>query len=260
LGIYLKLKFLGGLLHITGDKIAPSKVGVAITDICTGLYGSGAILAALLHRYKTGQGQKIDVDLFSTQISCLINVGVNYLNSKIEAERWGTEHVSIVPYAAFETKNGFFTIGAASNEQFAELCRLMDIKNLLSDEKFSSNAGRVKNRDELTIILNNLFKQHSNDFWSEKFTNASFPYGPVNNMEGVFSDEHVKEIGIVKKLQHKDAGDVFVVGPPVVFSESENKVFSAPPTLGEHTDDILKSMLNYDDDKISDLRSQKIIQ
>jgi succinate--hydroxymethylglutarate CoA-transferase len=136
----------------------------------------------------------------------------------------------------------------------------MDIKNLLSDEKFSSNAGRVKNRVELTIILKNLFKQHSNDFWSEKFTNASFPYGPVNNMEGVFSDEHVKEIGIVKKLQHKDAGDVFVVGPPVVFSESENKVFSAPPTLGEHTDDILKSMLNYDDDKISDLRSQKIIQ
>lgn len=254
------ISLLGGLLHVTGDKKSPSKVGIAITDICTGLYGSGAILAALLHRYKTGRGQKIDVDLFSTQISCLINVGVNYLNSKIEAERWGTEHVSIVPYAAFETKNGFFTIGAASDEQFAELCRLMGIEKLLSDDKFSSNADRVKNRDELSKILTALFKKETNDFWSKLFKSASFPYGPVNNMEGVFNDEHVKAIGLVKKLQHKEAGEVLVVGPPVVFSESENKVFSAPPTLGQHTEEILKNILNYDDDKISDLRSQKIIQ
>lgn len=187
-------------------------------------------------------------------------MGVNYLNSKIEAERWGTEHVSIVPYAAFETKNGFFTIGAASDEQFTELCSLMNIKYLLLDLRFSTNADRVKNRKLLTEILNSLFKEHTNDFWSACFKNATFPYGPVNDMEGVFNDEHVKAIGIVKKLKHKEADEVFVVGPPVVYSDSDNRVFSAPPVLGEHTDEVLKSVLNYSDDKISDLRSQGIIQ
>lgn len=106
---------VGGLLHITGEKSTPSKVGVAMTDIATGLYAHGAILAALLHREKTGQGQKIDVDLLSTQVACLINVGVNYLNANEEASRWGTEHVSIVPYATFKTRDGFFTIGAGSD-------------------------------------------------------------------------------------------------------------------------------------------------
>ena len=251
---------MGGLLHITGEKSAPSKVGVAMTDIATGLYSHGAILAALYHREKTGQGQKIEVDLLSTQVACLINVGVNYLNAHEEASRWGTEHVSIVPYAAFKTKNGFFTIGAGSDSQFKELCETLKVPELATDPKFVSNQQRVKHRDELKTILTKIFEAHTNEHWKKVFEHAGFPFGPVNNMQEVFNDPHVKEIGIVKTLPHSVAGDVKVVGPPVVYSDSANTARSAPPTLGQHTDEVLKIVLKYDEQKIRDLRSKKIVQ
>lgn len=251
---------VGGLLHITGEKSTPSKVGVAMTDIATGLYAHGAILAALLHREKTGQGQKIDVDLLSTQVACLINVGVNYLNANEEASRWGTEHVSIVPYAAFKTKDGFFTIGAGSDGQFKDLCEILNVPELAVDPKYVSNKQRVKFRDELNDVLSKIFEKETNDYWKNAFDKAPFPFGPVNSMQQVFDDPHVKEIEIVKTLNHPIAGDVKVVGSPVVYSEASNTARTAPPTLGQHTDEVLKSILGYDEEKIFKLRSQKIIQ
>ncbi|CRK93979.1 CLUMA_CG007505, isoform A [Clunio marinus] len=232
---------MGGLLHITGEKKAPSKVGVAMTDIATGLYAHGAILAALLQRQKSGQGQKIDVDLLSTQISCLINVGVNYLNANEEASRWGTEHVSIVPYAAFKTKDGFFTIGAGSDDQFKELCRILDVSKLSENPKFVNNQQRVKHREELKTILSEIFERETNEYWNSKFEKVAFPYGPINNMQQVFNDRHVKEIGLVKTLKHSIAGDVKVVGSPVVYSDISTEPRSAPPSLGQHTDEVLKN-------------------
>lgn len=251
---------MGGLLHITGEDSAPSKVGVAMTDIATGLYSHGAILAALLHRERTGQGQKIDVDLFSTQIACLINVAANYLNANEEASRWGTEHVSIVPYAAYKTKDGFFTIGAGSDKQFEELCGILNFPELKDDPKFKNNQQRVKFRNELKEILTGIFVKETNEHWNSVFMSAKFPFGPVNNMQQVFSDPHVKEIGLVKTLKHSIAGDVKVVGSPVVYSEALNTARTAPPTLGEHTDDILRNVLGYDEKKIDELRSKNIIQ
>ncbi|KAL7033779.1 hypothetical protein ACKWTF_007719 [Chironomus riparius] len=251
---------MGGLINITGDQNSPSKVGVAITDICTGLYAHGAILAALYHRNNTGSGQKIEVDLFSTQIACLINIASNYLNASIEGTRYGTEHASIVPYASFKTKDGFFTIGTGSDSQFTELCGCLHVEHLAKDEKFVSNSDRVKNRNELSKILKDIFIKEANDHWSKTFKNASFPFGPVNNMKSVFDDDHTKQIDIVKTLQHKEAGDVRVVGPNVVYSNSRNEAYLAPPVLGQHTFEILKNVLNYDDDKIKTLQSKKIIQ
>lgn len=251
---------MGGLLHITGEKSTPSKVGVAMTDIATGLYAHGAILAALLHRERTGHGQKIDVDLLSTQVACLINVGVNYLNANEEALRWGTEHVSIVPYAAFKTKDGFFTIGAGSDSQFKELCGILNVPELAEDPKFVSNQQRVKFRDELKQILTQIFEKKTNEFWKKAFVKAGFPFGPVNNMQQVFDDPHLKEIGIVKTLKHSVAGDVKVVGSPVVYSESANTARSAPPSLGQHTVEVLSEVLGYDDQKIRNLKAKKIVQ
>lgn len=247
-------------MHITGQEDKPAKVGIAMTDIATGLYAHGAILSALLQRTKTGLGQKIDVDLFSTQISCLINIGANYLNANIDAQRMGTEHISIVPYAAFKTKDGFYTIGAGSNDQFEQLCNFMNLKNLVDDLRFANNSDRVKNRKALSDILNEIFEKHDNDYWSKTFKESSFPHGPVNNMKNLFNDEHVKDIEIVKKLHGKDANEVFVVGPPVQYSNSLNLAHSAPPTLGQHTNEILKSFLNYSDDEIENLKRLKIIQ
>lgn len=251
---------IGGLLHITGEKTAPSKVGVAMTDIATGLYAHGAILAALIHRAKTGRGQRIEVDLLSTQVACLINVGVNYLNANEEAQRWGTEHVSIVPYAAFETKDGFFTIGAGSDGQFSELCGVLGMPELADDQRFVSNKKRVENRDELKAILDAIFKDKSNSEWSEVFKSANFPFGPVNSIQQVFDDPHIRDIELVKQLDHPHAGSVKVVGPPVSFSDSLNTARTAPPILGQHTDEVMRDVLNYDNDKIAELRQKKIIQ
>lgn len=247
-------------MHITGEKNFPSKVGVAITDICTGLFAHGAILTALIHRFKFGVGQKIEVDLFSTQIACLINAATSYLNASIEGERYGTEHSSIVPYATFKTKDGFFTIGTGSDEHFFELCKYLNIMYVHDNSKFSTNAQRVKNREELSEILKNIFITESNEFWSEKFIGATFPYGPVNSLKMVFDDNHVKNIKIVKNLSHMQAGIIRVVGPNVVYSDLKNEAYLAPPVLGQHTTEILKDVLNYKDDKINELRKHNIIQ
>lgn len=252
---------MGGLLHITGERQGPpSKVGVAVTDVATGLYAHGAILAALLQRQRSGRGQKIDVNLFSTQVSMLINVAANYLNAGLEAQRWGTAHSSIVPYQSFKTQDGYLTLGTGSDKQFQELCQLLKIEHLAEDPKYKTNKDRVKNRQELVDLLTDIFSQKSSKQWMKLFATASFPVGPVNSIREVFEDEHIKAIGLVKSLPHSADGEVKVVGPPVVFSESKNDARSAPPVLGQHTDEVLRKVLGYTDDHIMQLRNKKIIE
>lgn len=251
---------IGGLLHITGSEDGPpAKVGVAVTDLATGLYAHGAILAALLQRSKTGRGQKIDVDLLSTQIASLINVGCNYLNSKKEGKRWGTAHESIVPYEAFKTKNGYLTVGTGSDAQFQSLCSHLNIPDIPKDPRFVNNEQRVKHRDELIEILSNIFETETSAHWMDLFENAPFPAGPINKLSEVFDDPHVKHIELVKTLEHS-TGDIKVVGPPVRYSEAANTARSAPPLLGQHTDEVLRDLLNYDDNRIEELRDKKVIQ
>ncbi|XP_049871465.1 succinate--hydroxymethylglutarate CoA-transferase [Pectinophora gossypiella] len=252
---------MGGLINVTGEKNGnPVKVGVAITDVTTGIHAFGAIMAALYHRQKTGKGQKIDCDLLSTQISSMINVATIYLNCGIEGKRWGTQHANLVPYQAFKTKDGQMVIGAGSNAQFADLCRLINKEELLNDERFTDNSTRVVNRDALIEILSEVIETKTKKEWAEVFKNASFPNGPVNTMKDVFEDEHVKAIGLVKELPHPMAGSVKVVGPPTVYSEGGNYARSAPPTLGQHTKDVLSNFLGYSDRKIEELFQNKVVQ
>lgn len=252
---------MGGLLHITGSENgAPSKVGVAVTDLATGLYAHGAIMAALLQRYKTGKGQKVEVNLLSTQIASLINVASNYLNAGKEAKRWGTAHESIVPYEAFKTQNGYITIGAGSDSQFVALCDYLKIPQVAKDPKFINNEQRVKNRTELIVLLSEILAKETSQYWMNLFSDAPFPIGPINKISEVFDDPHVRYIELVKTLKHPVGGDVKVVGPPVVFSDSLNTARTAPPTLGQHTDEVLTQILNYDENKIQSLKNDKIIQ
>lgn len=177
---------VGGLLHITGPKDGPPcKVGVAMTDLATGLYAHGAIMAALLQKSKTNKGQWIQCDLLSTQIACLINIASNYLNGGKEATKWGSEHESIVPYEAFPTKDGYMTIGAGSDSHFLELLKMLDLAELAGDERFKNNTARVKNRIELLQILRDKFKEKTNQEWSVIFEGALFPYGAVNTIKEV---------------------------------------------------------------------------
>uniref|UniRef100_L7MB46 Putative l-carnitine dehydratase/alpha-methylacyl-coa racemase n=1 Tax=Rhipicephalus pulchellus TaxID=72859 RepID=L7MB46_RHIPC len=247
---------MGGLLHITGPRGGePCKVGVAITDLATGLYAHGAVMAALLQRNRTGKGQWINCNLFSTQVSVLANIASNYLNANLEASRHGTSHESIVPYAAFETLDGYITVGAASEGQFKVFCTVLDVNELLSDPRFKDNPSRVQNRDVLVEILNKRFKLKTTKEWLQLFEGSGIPYGPINTIRQVFEDPQGKEM--VVKVPHKTAGTVSVVGPAVEFSDGVNKVRSAPPLLGEHTDEVLSEYLTADE--IGRLRAKKII-
>ncbi|XP_044268689.1 succinate--hydroxymethylglutarate CoA-transferase [Tribolium madens] len=252
---------MGGFLHITGPQGGePCKAGVAMTDLSTGLYAHGAIMAGLFQRTKTGKGQKIDCNLLSTQIASLINIGSNYLNTGKEASRWGTAHESIVPYEAFPTKDGYYTIGTGSDLQFQDLCGKLKRPDLAENEKFKTNQLRVKHRIELINTLRSIIVTKTKKEWSEIFEGGSFPSGPVNSLKETFDDPHVKEIGLVQNLEHPVAGTVRVVGPPVKYSDGGNSVRSPPPTLGQHTKDVLETILKYSTKQINDLKKENIIQ
>ncbi|XP_014360902.2 succinate--hydroxymethylglutarate CoA-transferase [Papilio machaon] len=252
---------MGGLLHTTGEQNGNTvKPGVAITDITTGLHAFGAIMTALYYRKNTGKGQKIDCNLLSTQISSMINVANIYLNCGIEPKRWGTAHANIVPYQAFKTKDGEIVIGTGSNAQFADLCKLINKDDLINDERFIDNSMRVQNREELIKIISDVIVTKTKKEWAVIFKNASFPNGPVNTMKDVFEDEHVKAIELVKDLPHPDAGSVKVVGPPTVYSVGGNCARTAPPTLGQHTRDVLANFLGYHEAKINALFEGKVIR
>lgn len=224
---------IGGLINITGPQDGePCKVGVAMTDIATGLYAHGAILAALLERTKTKLGQRIDCNLLNTQLACLINIGSNYLNANMEATRWGTAHESIVPYEAFKTADGYITIGAGSDSQFASLCKKIKLDHLIKDERFITNKLRVQNRKILLKLLKPVFIKEDTSTFLKLFEGATFPYGPINKMSEVFEDRHIKDINLVKPINIQ-GGTLNLVGPPVEFSQLKNSIRSPPPKLAD---------------------------
>ncbi|EEQ89495.1 CoA-transferase [Blastomyces dermatitidis ER-3] len=251
----------GGLLHITGEADGPpTKPGIGLTDLCTGLYMHGAIMAALQARHRTGKGQKLDGSLFETQLSLLINVASSWLNMGQEAQRWGTAHPSIVPYEGFKTKDSYLVLGATNNRQFGVLAERMGRPDLATDERFLTNDSRVRNRSELNNILYDLFKTKTTDEWLDVYENSGIPYGPINSLERVFTHTQTHAREMVKSIDFDAAVDgIFkVVGFPVKFSNTEASVRSNPPLLGEHTDDVLKE-LGLSQEKLADLRREKVI-
>lgn len=217
-------------------------------------------MAALIKRTKTGKGQKIDCNLLSTQISCLINIGSNYLNSGQEAKKWGTATESIVPYESFPVKDGYFTIGVGTDKHFKDFCQKIGCPELANDEKYASNKKRVQNRDKLLDFLKNILIMKTKKEWSQIFDGSSFPFAPVNSLQETFNDPHIKAIGLVENLKHPVAGEIKLVGPPVKYSESSNAVRSPPPTLGQHTKEILRDTLGYSKQQILELIKYNIVQ
>lgn len=252
---------MGGLVHVTGEKNGrPVKVGIPATDLATGIHAFGAIMTALYYRERTGKGQKIDCNLLSTQISIMINVASNYLNCGIEAERWGTAHANVVPYQAFPTKDGDIVIGATSNAQFVDLCKKIGREDLATDPRFKNNSDRVVNRDVLIDIISGMtIKKTKKEWWGE-LRNASFASGPVYTIKEVFEDEHVKAVGVVEELPHPLIGTMKTLAPPTTYSEGGNYVRSAPPLLGQHTEEILSDVLGYSSTKIKELFSANVIR
>ncbi|KAL1736848.1 CoA-transferase family III domain-containing protein [Schizophyllum commune] len=245
-----------GLMHITGEPDRPpSKVGVAATDIATGLYTHGAIMAALLSRQKTGKGCWIDCNLFESQIAGLANIASNYLVAGQEASRHGTAHPSIVPYQVFRCKDGFIMIGAGNDKQFASLAKVLALPELPENTMFANNQQRVKNRSELVSIIENKLMEEPRDVWLERFKGIGVPHGPINNIGETFRHPQAQARKITVDVEHpRINGPVKLVAPAVHYNGKRMPVRMPPPWLGQHTDEVLVNELEFSSEEVADLR------
>ncbi|XP_076014125.1 succinyl-CoA:glutarate CoA-transferase isoform X2 [Genypterus blacodes] len=245
---------VSGMMHITGPEDGePVRPGVAMTDLATGLYAHGAIMAALLQRHKNGRGVHIDCNLLSTQVSCLSHIAANYLNAGKEARRWGTAHESIVPYQGFTTKDGHIVVAAGNDKQFVKVCQVMELMELTDEPKYKTNKLRVQNRKELLHTLSQRFLERRTADWLRQFEGSGVPVGPINSIQEVFADPQVKHNGLIQEVNHPTAGHIAVPGPAVRFSSFSASGPTPPPVIGQHTVQVLQDTLSYSDDVIKAL-------
>lgn len=259
-GYDMVLSAVGGLMWITGERNGnPCKVGVAITDVLTGVYASGAITSALLWRERSGRGQFLDISLLDVQVSGLANIASNYLVAGKEATRWGTAHESIIPYQVFHTKDRPIAIAVANQKLWVNFCKLVGREEWLDDPRFESNPKRVENRDIFLPLISDLFAEKTCDEWMELLAEAAIPCGPVNNMQHLFADPQVQHRGMIAEVPHPTIGTLRLTGIPIKYSETPGTIRLHPPLLGEHTDEVLADTLDYTSEQIEAMKEQGII-
>jgi crotonobetainyl-CoA:carnitine CoA-transferase CaiB-like acyl-CoA transferase len=259
-GYDLAVSAFGGLMGITGEPDGPPvKVGVAITDVATGLSAQGAICAALYAREKTGRGQRIDLSLLETQVSALVNIASSYLISGEIPRRWGTAHETIVPYQGFETKDKYVIVAVGNDQLWSRFCRVIGRPELAEDPRFKTNPLRVRNRKECIGLLAPVLKTRTRDEWVTLLNNESIPCAPINTMDEVFQNPQVLHRNMLVEVDHPKAGKIKLVGIPVKYSASKATIRLPPPVLGEHTREILSEILGYDDQQFEDLKSAGVI-
>jgi formyl-CoA transferase len=259
-GYDMVLSAVGGLMFITGEQDGnPCKVGVAITDVLTGVYASGAITSALLWRERSGQGQHLDISLLDVQVSGLANIASNYLVAGREAKRWGTAHESIIPYQVFRTKDRPIAIAVANQKLWVNFCKLIGKQEWVDDPRFESNPKRVENREVLLPLLDDVMEQKTCDEWMELFVEAAIPCGPVNDMQHLFADEQVQHRDMIAEIPHPTIGTLRLGGIPIKYSETPAAIRLHPPLLGEHTDEVLAEVLGYPPENIEALKQQGAI-
>ena len=259
-GYDMVLSAVGGLMWITGPQGGePCKVGVAITDVVTGVYASGAITAALLWRERSGRGQYIDCSLLDAQVSALANIASNYLMAGKEAQRWGTAHESIIPYQVFETRDRPIAIAIANQKLWVNFCKLIGKEEWIEDPRFESNPKRVENREVILPLVAEVMAAKTCDEWVELFVQASIPCGPVNSMESLFADPQVLHRNMVAEVPHPTIGTLRLCGVPIKYADTPAIIRRPPPLLGEHTDEILSDVLGYPLEGIEALKQQGVI-
>lgn len=242
---------MGGLMSLTGKAdgepgAGPAKVGVALTDILTGLYSTVAMLAALAHRDKGGGGQQIDMALLDVQVACLANQAMNYLTTGVAPERLGNAHPNIVPYQDFPTADGDFILTVGNDSQFAKFARVAGHPEWASDPRFASNQQRVVNRKQLIPLIRQATVFKTTEQWVAELEVAGVPCGPINDLSQVFADPQVVARELAIHMQHPLADTVPTVASPLRLSASPVEYRHAPPLLGEHTREVLQQLLNMD--------------
>ena len=254
---------MGGLMSVTGraddeEGAGPQKVGVALTDILTGLYATIAIQAALAHREKSGRGQHIDLALLDVQVACLANQAMNYLVSGRAPRRMGNGHPNIVPYQDFPTADGDMILAIGNDGQFARFCDIAGHAAWAADPRFASNAARVSNRGELIPLLRQATVMKTTAQWIALLENAAVPCGPINDLAAVFADPQVLHRGLRVDLPHAAGGTAPQVANPIRFSATPIDNRLAPPLLGQDTEAVLRELGRSDAD-IAALRAAGVI-
>jgi len=263
-GYDFMIQGLGGLMSLTGrpegeEGAGPVKVGVALTDILTGLYSTVAILAALAHRDQTGIGQHVDMALLDVQVACLANQAMNYLTTGTPPRRLGNAHPNIVPYQDFPTADGDFILTVGNDGQFRKFAEVAGQPQWADDPRFATNKLRVANRGELIPLIRQATVFKTTAEWVSQLEKAGVPCGPINDLAQMFQDPQVVARGLAVTIPHPLAGSVPQVASPIRLSETPVEYRRAPPLLGEHTEAVLSEVLGLDTDAVHRLRSAGVL-
>ena len=264
---------MGGLMSVTGERDdlggGPQKVGVAVADLMTGMYATVAILAALRHAEKTGEGQQVDMALLDTQVAMLANLGANYLVSGATPGRSGNAHQNIVPYQVFEvaaTPDGnkdHLILAVGNDAQYVKFCKVANIPELGVNPLFAKNRDRVLNRQQLVPILETVMKTRSKADWLAALEAAKVPCGAINNLAEVFADPQIEARNMVTHWHHPVDADLKLVSSPIKLSATPVRVPRSgglpPPLLGQHTEEVLRNVLDYSDAQIAVLKDQGVV-
>lgn len=257
----LTIQAIGGYMSITGERDGePIKLGTSAFDMIAGMNCQTAVLAALLQRSMTGAGQKVETSLLEGEVAFLANAALEYLLTGRNPQKWGSEHAQQVPYKAFETADGWAIIGAGYQNIWTSFLGVIGREDLQQDPRFADLAGRVTHRDALYEILDAEVRKHGTSDLLARLDAAKVPCAPVNNMEQVFSHRQVLHRGMLRPVEHPSYGTLPQIGPASKYSAFRvEEGWTAPPLLGEHSEEVLREWLGLPADSIEQLRTQRII-
>ncbi|MCH8620906.1 CaiB/BaiF CoA-transferase family protein [Undibacterium sp. TS12] len=255
---------MGGFMSLTGERDdlpggGPQKAGVAIADLMTGMYSTIAVMAALTHRDRTGEGQYIDMALLDVQVAMLANMNMNYLTSGNAPKRWGNAHPNIVPYQTFATSDGHIIVAAGNDGQYRKFVQIGGQPELADDVRFATNPARVEHRDILVPVLADMVRRKSKQDWISLLEEAGVPCGPINRLDEVFADPQVVARNMKISVPHPAAGQVDLLASPMKLSVTPTTTPGAPPLLGQHTQTVLNELLGYGQEQINSLKSKGVI-
>lgn len=250
-----------GLMNITGEKNGtPSKYGVAIVDLTTGMMAANAIQSALIARFRTGKGQKVEVNLHDTALALLANVGNSSLATNKESQRYGNGHPTIVPYTTYETSDGIVAIAIGNDKQFAQLANLLDHPEWVSDNRFQTNSARIQYRDLVDKMISFEMIRYSTPTLIKLLTNSGIPVGQVKSVHEALNSDQATANNMVTKINHPLIGFYQTLGIPVQLSQTPGGIYKAPPTLGQHTREILEDYLGLDPTEIDTLYLENVVK
>jgi glutaryl-CoA transferase len=249
-----------GLMSICGEPDGgPTKYGVAIVDVCTGMLACSSILAALNARHSSGKGQKVELSLYETSLAMLINVASNYLIAGRNGGRFGNGHPSIVPYTTYRTADAMIAVGIGNERQFSRTAEVLGHPEWATDQRFASNRARVENRALIDGLITAALAGDVADAWLAKLKAVGVPCGKINSVAEALDDPHTAARDMIETVEHATIGSLRMLGIPFKFSDTACSVRRPPPMLGQHSDEILRAELGLDDKAIAQLRQQKVI-